>query len=273
MSTCLHQAYIDQMVVSNGAVFVINIKLSNVIHLELWPNCEFNNKDYKFNFETPIESPFTNVYKYDGLEKTALLSLEENVSLEENKKSKKYLKYNLYNNNIAKTKKLEGILFLENIFWCENTGENKNIQLEIYNKFQFLDEINGNFLTINSNYNIFIQKLNDNNSKGFYLLQFSVNDFVIYNNEFAVIINFYKNNNHSIYGNIDYLVFLSMMLKNSKELKLNNDIINYLKNTIKQDYNKFSKKQKKYFKENFSELNDYINNLFSGFLNFFKHII
>ena len=273
MSTCLHQAYIDQMVVSNGAVFVINIKLSDNSYLDLMPNCEYNNSDYKIDFQTPIESPFENVYKYNGIEKTVLLSLDEDNSQEN-------LNVILLNNNQAKTNQLEGILFLEDIFWCENTGENKNIQLEVYNNFQFLNEIdlNGDFITIESNYSNFLTKLNNNNLKGFYLFDnektMNNDNFVINNNNFTVIINTLKNKKNSDYGNFDSFVFLSIMLKNSKKLKLKDNIINYLKNTIQQYYQKFSNEQKEYFRNNFSELSDLINSfnnvgMFSKFLNSF----
>jgi hypothetical protein len=246
MSTCLDQAYIEQMIISNGAVFVIKIKLLNNSYLDLVPNCEFNNKDYKFDFQTPIDTLFENIYKYNGIEKTALLSfnLDEHINIKEQQDN------------------LKGILFLEDLFWCENTDENKKIQLEIYNKFQFLYENNGDFLTIESNYNDFLTKLNNNNSKGFYLFnnQFNYREFVveITNNNFAVIFNIFLKKEFNNYGNADSLVFLSIMHKKSKKLNLNNNIINYLKKTIEQYYNELNENQLNNFKIDFSKLNDYI---------------
>jgi hypothetical protein len=251
MSTCLHQAYIEQMVVSNGTVFVINIKLSDGLYLDLVPNCEYNNSDYQIDFETPIKSPFLDEYKYNGIDNTALLLLNKNTN-----------KKNLKNNNIAKKNSLEGILFVENIFWCENTDENKNIQLKIYKKFEFLDEINGNFLMIESNYNDFLTKLNNNNSKGFYLFnnEFTLNDFVIYNNEFAVIIGQTYGKLNKDYGNTDSLVFLSIMHENSTKLNLESNIINFLKEKIKlyYEYYDLDLAHLNIFKNDFKKIEDHI---------------
>ena len=255
MSTCLHQAYKDQMFVSNGAVFVIKIKLLDNSYFDLWPNCEFNNKDYKIDFQTPIDTLFENVYKYNGIIKTALLSLDEDIN-------KNNLKNNLLINIKEQQNNLKGIIFLEDLFWCENTDENKKIQLEIYNKFQFLYENNGDFLTNQFNYNIFIQKLNDNNYKEFYLFnnKFSDRNFVveITNNNFAVIFNIFLKKEFNNYGNVDSLVFLSIMHKRSKKLNLNDNIINYLKETIEQYYKELNENQLNNFKIDFEKLNDYI---------------
>jgi hypothetical protein len=253
MSTCLHQAYIDQLFISNNGL-VIKIKLPTDIIYNLMPNCKYNNSNYRIDFETPIKSPFPDEYKYNGIDNTALLSLDET-------NSKNNLDDNLYNNNLAQYFNLDGILFLKNIFWCENTDVNKNIQLKIYKKFEFLDEINGNFLNNEKKYVEFAQILNYNNQiYNFYLFNdnFSFNNFVIdNNNNFAVIIkNIYKKD-FSDYGWADSLIFYSIMHKNSTELNLGSNIIEFLKNRIKEYYPYLIKIEG--FKKDYTELNEYIN--------------
>jgi hypothetical protein len=48
--SCLEEAYKDQMLIINS-VFVIYIQLPNDSILELMPNCQFNNSNFKIDFK------------------------------------------------------------------------------------------------------------------------------------------------------------------------------------------------------------------------------
>jgi hypothetical protein len=218
------------------------------------PNCKYNNSNYRIDFETPIKSPFPDEYKYNGIDNTALLSLDED-------NSQKNLDNNFFTNNQAQHYNLEGILFLKNIYWCKHNVYNKNIQLEIYDKFQFLNENSTYFLTHKSNYDNFLKKINTNNYNDFYLFndEFTFNNFVIdNNNEFAVIIRNIYIKNFKKYGFVDSLVFLSIMHRYSKELNLETNIINFLNKKIKEYYNNFIEEELKIFEKDYKKLNEYI---------------
>ena len=269
MSTCLHQAYIEQMFISTGVVFVINIKLSNNLYLDLRPNhCEFINFG-KIDFETPIDSPFNEEYIYHGIDNTSLVDydIDENNIEEEQKEL-------ISDNRLAKENALDGIIYLLFIYFCKPSQI--FIKISVYNKFKYLKNSNSEQILKNKEvFNNFLKKLNNNNKKNFYLINiennennennenYNYNYFTFDNNdEFAIIIDILEEQDYNDYGNADSVLFLSIMHQNSKKLNLNDDIINYLKETIKQYYIELNQTQLKNFNDDHIILSIYIENLF-----------